>query len=212
MLLHRHLLAAIAAASLFGIPGIAVAQTETSTNLPATNPRMTKSIVVPGEIIGNEQILRAYISFGTNEFMFILPDDVLARFTQDCPARLTSRKDDFSISFRLLKKLPPEAKVNQELRNWVNAHYNSLIKVEEFTLPVAGSEGVGLQFRQNPQWSVNRFVKIIWAPCKSGVLEFILVSDAQSVKTAQQDFDVVISTFFTNEGGKIKVIPRLDRS
>jgi len=213
MSLHKFIAPAFVAALVFGCHNLSMAQTE-STAPQADMPLMTQSTVLAGEIVGTEQIKRAFMSFGTNEFMFIVPDAVLARFSQERPAMLTGRQADFSISFRLLNKLPAGATVKNELKAWVQTHYTDSVRIEDFAIPVADHEGVGLQFHQRPRSASasNRFVRIIWTPCEAGVLEFLLVSEANCVKAAQQNFDVVLTTFCTNEQGKIKVIPRLGRS
>jgi hypothetical protein len=211
MSLHNFYLIPALTAVLLSASADALKAQPADTNVQ-TAPLVTEAVVVPGEIIGSEQIHRAFIKFGATEFMFIVPADILAQFTRECPVTLKSRKDNFTITMRLLNSLPAETTLKSAQKSWMETHYGPLQHVEEFSIPVEAREGAGMQFRQTPEPGVSRFVKTIWAPCEIGILEFTLFSDSKCAKNALLNFDAVITTFHSNAQGKIKIIPRSARS
>ena len=167
--------------------------------------------LLPGESVGNEQVMRGLIKTGTNEFMFVVPG-LRVEAPREGKILLISPDLKWYVSMRIIQTLPPDSELKRALREHVMDQYPGARGVEEFASTVADREGCGLHLWQKPQGSGPRRVSILWVPFQAGVVEFCLNAESDSVSTSRAAFDMILLTFRSNERGKIEVLRRSDKS
>jgi hypothetical protein len=181
-------------------------------NQPVSQSLALKVAFEPGESFGGRQIIRERIRCGTNEFLFVVPEDMRSETRQDNTVVLTSLDATFYMTLRITGPLPAETDEDQARLEWVAGHFPNSTNIEKFAASVGGKPGQGMQLRYASPGGGNRLARILWVPCNAGILEFILNADAEKAKTAQQLFDTVLLTFRSNEQGKIEILHFSERS
>jgi hypothetical protein len=178
-----------------------------------TNPSPALKVAVePGEFFGRRQIIRERIRCGTNEFLFVVPEGVRAETRQDESIALTSADGTFYVTVAIASALPAETDEDQAMLEWAAGHFPNFTNVEKFAFSVDGKPGQGIQLRYASPGGGNRLARILWVPCRAGMLEFTVDADAEKAKAAQQLFNTILLTFRTNEEGKIEIIRFSERS
>jgi hypothetical protein len=175
---------------------------------------LIEATVRPGEIVGNEQVMRTFIKCGTNEFLFVLPPDLRTESTNPDGLVLAGPGGRYFLKFRITGARPwdSEAAQAQARKETALAQYDSAGNIEDFTMTVAGRTAQGLQIRHKSAAGVDCLTRIVWAPSKAGILEFTLTTDTQTARLARQTMDVVLITFQSNEKGKLEIIPRSEQT
>lgn len=208
LLASSGLLAGALAASAGGAQE-AIAGLPVNTNLP---PALALALR-PGELVGHEQVVRAYLHSGTNEFMFVMPEGMRIESAGGGRTVLVDPNMRYYLSIRLVA--PPPGKVDLEgaLREQVARDYAGASFPEELTVTVAERRGSGLGLRQELGGGLSpREVKILWVPFPAGTVEFILNTEAPTLPAARAAFDMILLTFRSNEHGKIEYEPRSDKT
>lgn len=190
----------------------AAAQTAEGFAVHSNQPPRLASSLCPGEVVGNEQVLRQLLRSGTNEFVFVLPAGLSAQTAPDGTLVLSSRDLSFHLSLRLLPSLGVSHNPSQALRQQVAAQYSDASGLEEFVTAVAGREGTGYQLQHQLPQVGTRFVRLLWVPFKAGLIEFIVNADATNAPAACAAMDMVLLTFRSNERGPLEIIRRSDQS
>jgi hypothetical protein len=168
----------------------------------------------PGEIVGHEQVVRNFITCGTNQFLFVMPPNVRAERAEAQTLTLTSTDGQYYLSLRLLGASAASASTNQAQarREKTLARYQNAEKIEDFSMNIGGREAAGLQLQQTLPIAGTRCVRVVWVPCRLGTLEFTLNSDAKRTKAALQALDNVLLTLRQDEGGKLEIVRRTEQS
>jgi hypothetical protein len=187
-----------------------LAETTTS-QFPGTNspPALAVSLQ-PGEIVGREQIVRALLKNGTNEFIFVVPEQLRIQSLERGVIVMTSQDLSYYASVRVVE--PALAEMKQTLRAQIAGQYAGASGVEEFATTVADQEGTGFQLRQDLPGLPARHIKVLWVPFKVGVLEFTLVADTKSAPIAQGALDMILLSFRSNERGRLELVTHSDKS
>lgn len=190
----------------------ALAQTPDSFGL-RTNPTPSFAVtLLPGETIGNEQVIRALIRTGTNEFMFVEPEGMQSQTPNESTIVLTARDMNWYVSIRILGPSPAKARLKETLREQLAREYPQVNNPEEFVTTVADQEGVGLQLHVALPDVGDRLIRAVWVPFQAGVLEFKLHAKHSAASAAKRDFDTILLTFRSNERGRIEVLERSDKT
>ena len=181
------------------------------TNAPQIKPLEVE--VQPGEIVGNEQVIRLRLRWGTNEFMLMLPPGARSETTSAGTLNIADPKGSYRIELRLLTADATEdlPKQLQRLKTTVLAAHPKASGTEEFTVNV-GRAALGLQLSDTMPPFGERWYRVIWAPCAAGILEFSLNATAGQGRAAVQTLDTLLVTLRTNEKGKLEITRRLERS
>ena len=169
--------------------------------------------IVPGEGVGQEQVIRGLIRSGPDhEFVFVVPDGLRAQTLPGGSVVMVSRDLRYSVSIRLLEPSPTSSRLRETLRQSIASQYTQVSHLEEITATVAQHEGVGFQFRHNMPQVGGRILSMLWVPFKAGVIEFSLDVDEKSPSAGRGPFDMVLLTFRSNELGQLEIIKRSDKS
>ncbi len=168
--------------------------------------------LLPGEVVGHEQVFRELIRGGTNEFMFVVPDGLRTDRPSQGTIALTSRDLRYFVSIRTAGLPPTHLGLKEALREQIASQYPGLSRLEEYTATVADREGTGFQLRQERRNVGSRSIRILWVPFNAGVLEFTLNADSTSAVAGQGALDMILLTFRSNERGKIEIVRRSDKT
>jgi hypothetical protein len=168
--------------------------------------------LLPGELVGQEQVFRGLIKNGTNEFMFVVPEG----FRTEAPGegRILLIRQDMKcyVSIRIAEPLPTNPELKEVLREQIASQYPRASSLSEFTATVANRKGAGFELRQELPGVAPRRVSILWVPFKAGVLEFALYADSDSASAGRAAFDMILVTFRSNERGEIEIVIRSDKT
>jgi hypothetical protein len=200
----------LAAAVLFGAG--AAAQT-TNSSLSSPSPTDGAAItLVPGEVVGNEQVIRALVRNGTNQFIFVVPDGLRGQVKAEGTFVMISRNMGYSVSVRVIEPAPPQPRLAEALEEQIRREYPQANSLAAFTTTVADQQGTGIQVRQTLAGLRPRLVRVLWVPLRAGLIEFTLDADNTYAATAQAALDMVLLTFRSNEGGRVSIVRRSDKT
>jgi hypothetical protein len=208
--LHRALVSGLISFLLpIGIAQLIAA--EGRANAPKIKPLEVE--VQPGEIVGNEQIIRLRLRSGTNEFMLMLPPGARSETPAGGTLNIADPKGAYRIELRLLaadptEDLPPQL---QRLKTKLLEAHPKAARTEEFSVNV-GRAALGQQFSDSMLPFGERLYRVIWVPGPAGILEFSLNAAASQGRAAVQTLDTLLVTLRTNEKGKLEITRRLERS
>jgi hypothetical protein len=203
------------AIALVGLPLFGAGALAQSANGLPESPSQTSGVAVtllPGEAVGNEQILRALLRKGTNEFIFMVPDGLRAQSPAGGTVAMISRAMTYSVSVRFVEPAPPQPGLAEALSEQITRQYPHPSSLETFTPVVADHQGAGVQLRQTLTGLNPRLVRILWVPFRAGLVEFALNADGSYAPTGQAALDTVLLTFRSNEGAKLTIIRRSDKT
>jgi hypothetical protein len=202
------------AAALF-LVGAGLVQGQTVAGFAAPSPAQKLEIKIqPGEIIGREQVVRYLIRCGTNQFLFMLPPNMRNADTSPETMVLAGTDGSYYLSLRILEPeaAPSGSEKARTLKETALERYPNARNVEEFGFIVASHDAAGIQLQQERPVVGNRLVRLLWAPCRAGTLEFTLNADPQKAALATQALECVLLSFQSNEQGQIRIIPRSDKT
>ena len=209
-LLRFRLAVALAGLPLFGAGAVAQSTNGLPESLSPTGGFAVT--LLAGEAVGNDQILRAHLRKGTNEFIFVVPNGLRAQAPAGGTVVMISRDMTYSVSVRIVEPAPPQPGLAEALAEQVTRQYPHSSSLETFTTVVADREGTGVQLRQALTGLNPRVVRILWVPFRAGLMEFALNADSSYASTGQAALDTVLLTFRSNEGGRLNIIRRSDKT
>jgi hypothetical protein len=176
------------------------------TNLPTALSTELKS----EEMVGLQPVQRAYVTFGTNRFAFVVPYGY--RMDASNPEKIALFNADYSsyIVFRVAEPLTYAARElpSTTYREVVLARYPNAKILDEFTQRAANHSGPAFDVQWTNSAHITQFTRVAFIPSAAGVLEFSLVSNAGKFTEGQYFLSYVMLSFRTNEGGKL-IISRL---
>jgi hypothetical protein len=166
------------------------------------------------EVIGNEPVRRAYLTHGTNEFAFVVPQEF--RLDATNPEKVLLVKSDYScyFTFRLIGPAPALA---QELKPEtyrelaLDQHPGATI-MDESSATAAGHSGPAFELQWKPPGTTAQRARLAFIPSAAGVMEFRVVAGTNKFTEARHAFNFVLLNFRSNEGGKLKIARFSDKS
>jgi hypothetical protein len=165
-----------------------------------------------GEYLGQQQVVRAFITSGTNTFMFVVPEGVRAAASGEGRVVLTSQDGRYFLYLGIVGPQPAESGLKDALRQRIASLYPDAKNLKELAVTVADREGTGFQLRQAVPGVGDRLVHIVWVPFKAGLLEFTLNADSGIASAGQGALDTILLTFRSDERGKIEIVRRSDKT
>jgi hypothetical protein len=175
----------------------------------APQPVALDVTIKKGELVGTEQIQRALITVGTNQFMIVAPGD--ARVSVPTPDRVTFIPTDYHyyLSFRVLNvaEAPPDTLTADFYRGQLQSQYPGASIVTESSEMALNHSGPAFDLRWTTAAGEVELVRVAYIPCRAGVLEFSLLVDRKKNNEAQCNFRGLLITCRSNENGKIEIVP-----
>jgi hypothetical protein len=173
-------------------------------------PRMFEAAIRNGEIVGREgQTRRVFVTRGTNEFYFVVPQGMRVEVNPDMVA-VVSADSTYFLTLRILSTATanPDSGNLDFYREMVSTRFPGVKVMEEYPQAAAGRNGLAFELRVKIVGGVERAVCVALIPSAAGVLEFTLNTDTAKLTDARNAFNTVQRTFRSNENGKLEIIPR----
>lgn len=177
-------------------------------------PRTFEAAIRNGEIVGWEgQTRRVFVTRGTNEFFFVVPQGMRVEVNPDKVA-LVSADATYFLTFRILNaETAGPGLANSGGRQFLLNQFPNAKVVEEFSRTAAGQTGPALELQYKAAGGMERAVWVALIPSAAGLLEFCLNADPPKAADGQFAFDSMLRTFRSNENGKLEITTRvLDQS
>ena len=173
-------------------------------------PRNFEAALKNGEVVGFEQVRRVFITSGTNEFLFVVPQG-LRMDTNPDKLTLVATDSSYFLTFRVLRPAVPEANTSNlgSARRYVSDLFPQARILEEFFKTAAGRNGPAFDIRLKAAGGMERALCVVLVPSEAGVLEFTLNADLSKSAEAKAAFHSLLRTFRSNERGKLEVTPRV---
>jgi hypothetical protein len=173
-----------------------------------------KATMTNGETVGLEQVRRAYLSYGTNKFGFIIPTDF--RMDASNPERivLSESSMSFFLSVRIVGPLPSKAReVRPEIARDLLLQQHPAARIsDEFSQCAANYSGPAFDAQWDSVSSTTQSARIIYLASPAGILEFSLISKPEKFAQGKNFLNFILLTFRSNESGSIDLPVFSDKS
>lgn len=204
----------IAVVSLFLGSGAPVASAQESSEGAATNqPTALSTMLKSEEMVALQPVQRAYVTYGTNQFAFVVPHGY--RMDASNPEKIVLFNSDYScyIAFRIAESLGYGSRdvLSSACRQLVLERYPNAKILDEFSQSAASHSGPAFDLQWTNSARITQFTRVAFIPTAAGVLEFTLVTNAGKFTEGQYFLNSVMLTFRTNEGGKLHISPLSDK-
>jgi hypothetical protein len=180
--------------------------------LPAysiTNRTAVKTTIRNGETVGLNQIRRAYVTVGTNQFMFIVP----AGFQLDAsnPRKIVLTDTDCScfIVLRFDSSTSADA-VGQGPDSWRRlalSRFPGATILNEFAEFAADHSGQAFDLRWRNSGGAEQSARVVFIPSPVGMLEFSVLANSNRFEDSRSSFSSILGSLRSNECGKIEITP-----
>jgi hypothetical protein len=180
-------------------------------------PRKFEVALKNGETVGWEQVRRVFVTSGTNEFVFVVPQGLRMDSNPD-KVTLVPTDSSYFLTFRILSAVPIGiGKSNTSnpdfCRRYVLDRFPAAQILEEFSKTAASRNGPAFELRSKAEGGMERALCVALVPSEAGVLEFTLNADLSKLADAKAAFHSLLRTFRSNESGKLEITARvLDNS
>ncbi|HOX57684.1 MAG TPA: hypothetical protein P5205_13810 [Candidatus Paceibacterota bacterium] len=194
------------------VPARLAGQSDSASDADSNQPPRLEVRICPGEVVGNEQVVRQFIRSGTNEFIFMVPSSLRPERASEDLFLLTSPDLSFYLTLRIVEPSAADPGAGPTLRETLASQYPDASDLEEFDAHVADQEGTGLQLLQKVPRVGSRLIRVLRVPFRAGTLEFSLNADARNAAAGTAAWDAVLLTFRSNERGELEIITRSDKT
>jgi hypothetical protein len=168
--------------------------------------------LLPGELIGNEQVFRVLFKVGTNEFVFILPPGLRVEPTNEGAISMAPQDMTYYLSVRILGQVMLESGLKAALRECLSNDYPQATSFEEFTTVTAEHQGPGIQFEVVLPRIGDRLLRVVRMPLKAGLVEFTLNASRSNASDAIRALESILSTLRSNDRGTLEIIKRSEQT
>jgi len=163
-----------------------------------------------GEIVGDQQVRRTYLTMGTNVLVFRVPTGC-EMDASNSEKIVVSDSDHNSFIMLSFIKLPTEAG-NASYRNLALNCFAAATISGESTVFAANHGGPAFDLAWKNSGGAEQCARVAFIPMPAGLLEIKLVTDAESFRHGKNLLQVLLSSMRTNEGGKVEIDPLPDHS
>ena len=199
--------------ALFTAGGASVAPFAPGTSSAATNKLAMKAVVKADSGPGVRPAPRAWLTVGTNQFAFLVPEGYRMETPQGPRVSLANGDLSCVLSFGVVGPLSPDGRelTPEACREVVVTRRNRATILQEFTLYANNQGGPAFDLR----WvtgGVERQERVAFIPCNGALLEFDLTSSLDQFGAGQASLNFVMLTFRASDRtGKIEISPLSDR-
>lgn len=174
---------------------------------PASSPTFSVSLR-PGETIGDYQVMRAFLTAGTNEIAFTIPNGF--RMDASNPDRivLTDGSSAIFITIRLSGPPYPDAASQVDFfRGRALSRFPGAKIASQSSEIAANHSGPAFDLEWLSSSGSPQAARIAFIPCAAGVLEFSVLTQKANFKDADTYLSSLMVSVRTNEAGKIVIRP-----
>jgi hypothetical protein len=165
------------------------------------------------EIVGSEQVRRAYVTFGTNTFAFVVPSNFRMDASNSDKIVLVNQEADCFLTFRIVDAVPAQMaeKQTEYYRALLAERYPDANTLDEFYQSAANNSGPAFDLQWRNSNSVTQAVRTAFIPSAAGVLEFSLLAPSTKFEEGRSFFNSFLLLFRSNENGKLEIARLSDK-
>jgi len=164
------------------------------------DPLEFRTLLKQEEFLGPEQVRRAYISVGTNQFAFVVPPEL--RMDASNPRKIVLISPD-ECSYLTLRIVPPAP--NASYRDLVQRQFPKATMLNEFTENAANRSGPAFDVEWANAANVSQSARVVFIVSATVVLEFGLITTSKDFVKNKGLLQILLLTLRTNEGGKLEI-------
>jgi len=185
---------------------------ESGANSPDVQVSLRNEAIVGSET--GKKVQRAYLTSGTNQFVFEVP----AGFQMDAsnPQKIVLSDVNCTcfLTFRFAGRMPAGAKELQtdSCRSLALSRFPGA-KISNESYDFAGNHGgpvFDLQWQNSS--GTEQTARIMFIPSPAGIIEFNLLTTSSKFSDGRSLLNSLLGSFHSNEGGKLEVTQRPDKS
>lgn len=173
---------------------------------PAPPPPLTLRIVEE-RLEGFTPPKRAYVTAGTNEFAFLVPEGFRLELKDGRALYLTSPDQLSVISVRMIETVIRKPLTEESCRNLALAAHAGATVEESFARGAGDAVGPAFLMSRKGAGGLPQQVLMVFIPSGIGVMEFTLVTPAERFETARHALGQVMGSFASAPRGQLKVRP-----
>jgi hypothetical protein len=169
-----------------------------------TNSPATKLELRAGETIGDTQVRRAFLTVGTNQFVFRVPTG----FKLDASQHEKLIASDSAGSFVTLRILPnmPSSDGTQAWQELARKQFPESTITAEFSEFALNRSGPAFDI----SWlaaGARHSARVVFIPSSAGLLEITLLTPPDRFASGETALKIVLSSLQSDEHGKIVIVP-----
>lgn len=211
MLPHNHI-SQLGAVLFVALAGFRATAQEVPVNADYGPPPTLQGSLRSGEVVGVEQVRRAYLAFGTNRFAFVMPSGF--RMDASNPEKIVLTDSNYSCFLTVRVAGRPtgqevELETGRELV--LNQHPGATI-LEQFLQSAANRSGPAFDLQWEASNGSMQSARVAFIPSAAGILEFSVLSKPDKFAESKHMLNFLMLTFRSNEGGKLEMPVFSDKS
>ncbi len=169
------------------------------------------------EFIGNtseRQVQRVYVSAGTNQFAFTVPEGFRADASNPRKIVLSDINYTFFLTIRFSDQRSGEARSAQTetCRGLALSRFPGAMIVKESAESAGGRSGPAFDLQWKNSAGTEQSARVAFVPSTVGIIEFDLLTRSNKFNEGRSFFAVLLASFRSNEGGKLRITPVSDKS
>lgn len=182
-----------------------------------TDQQIFRASVRNEEFIGNtneRQVQRVYVSCGTNQFAFTVPEGFRADASNPQKIILSDINYTFFLTIRFSDRRSGGANPAQveACRSLVLNRFPGATIVKESAEFASGRSGPAFDLQWKNSAGTEQAARVAFVPSSIGVIEFNLLTRSGKFSDGRSFFAVLLASFRSNEGGKLRITPVSDKS
>jgi hypothetical protein len=210
---HNHLFAALMLGAVYFAARAGAGETYSGASVSTTNHPACEATLRGGETVGDHQIQRVFLDFGTNQIAFMVPNGFCTDASNPQKIVLT---DSTSGSFMTVRvgslNVPAAVSENDFFKAEALKRFPGAKITGESAEIAADHRGSAFNLQWDTSGGTVESARIVFIPCRAGVLEFCVMARTARFKDAQLYLTLLMTSVRSNETGKLVITPVPDFS
>jgi hypothetical protein len=169
------------------------------------------------EFVGNtneRQVQRVYVSAGTNQFAFTVPESFRADASNPQKIVLSDINYLFFLTVRFSDNRSEQAGSTQMqvCRSLALSRFPGAVIVKESVESAGGRSGPAFDLQWKNSAGAEQSARVAFVPSSAGVIEFDLLTRTSKFDDGRSFFAVLLASFRSNAAGKLRITPVSDKS
>jgi hypothetical protein len=179
-----------------------------------TNTPAVRAELRGGETVGMHQVKRAYITVGTNLFVFRVPTDCMMDASDSEKIVVSDLEHNWfiAISFKTHMPSPSDEAGKAHYRNVALNAFPTAIITGESAEFVGSRGGPVFELAWRNSGAATQSARVAFVPMATCLLEIKLVAGSEKFREGKAALQMILASMCTDEGGKIEITPLPDFS
>lgn len=177
------------------------------------NPPPIHTEIRTGETVGLSQVRRAYVTIGTNLFVFIVPTGFQLDASNPEKMVIATPTAPYFITIRVDRAISSEGRTldSNAARNLAQSRFPQASLASEESELALDRSGPAYEFN----WTLSgtrQHAFVVYIPTRAGTLEFSAVGNSDRSEESKMILTILLSSLRSDENGGIKIVPLPDHS